>query len=49
MTRFELHARFTFSSDVSALTKEFEDFIATANASILKKGQRNSLSSNDIP
>ncbi|HIH29289.1 MAG TPA: hypothetical protein HA260_05740, partial [Thermoplasmata archaeon] len=38
MMRFELQARFTLSSDVSALTKEFEKFIADTNESILKKG-----------
>ena len=39
MTRFELQARFTLSSDVTSLAKEFERFIASANESILKKGQ----------
>jgi seryl-tRNA synthetase len=39
MTRFELQARFTLSSDVTGLEKEFERFIASANESILKKGQ----------
>ena len=39
MTRFELQARFTLSSDVTSLVKEFERFIASANESILKKGQ----------
>jgi seryl-tRNA synthetase len=38
MMRFELQARFTLSSDVSGLTKEFEKFIADTNESILKKG-----------
>jgi len=39
MMRFDLKARFVLSSDVSALTKEFEDFITRTNESILKKGQ----------
>jgi len=38
MMRFELQVRFTFSSDVSGLIKEFEKFIAVTNESILKKG-----------
>jgi len=38
MTRFDLQARLTFSSDVSGLTKEFENFISKTNESILRKG-----------
>ena len=38
MIRFELQARFTLSSDVKRLAKEFERFIADTNESILKKG-----------
>ena len=38
MMRFELHARFTLSSDVSGLSKEFETFINQTNESILRKG-----------
>jgi len=39
MMRFDLHARFSLSNDVSGLTKEFENFISRTNESILKKGQ----------
>lgn len=38
MMRFDLRARFTLSSDVSKLTKEFTQFIATTNETILRKG-----------
>ena len=38
MMRFELQARFTLSSDVTKLTKEFDKFIAETNETILKKG-----------
>jgi seryl-tRNA synthetase len=38
MMRFDLHARFTLSSDVSTFTKEIEAFIKTTNETILKKG-----------
>ena len=38
MMRFDLHARFTLSGDVSGLSKEFESFIKTTNETILRKG-----------
>lgn len=38
MMRFDLRARFTLSSDVSALSKELKSFIATTNETILRKG-----------
>ncbi len=38
MMRFDLHARFTLSIDVTNLSKEFEQFITTTNETILRKG-----------
>jgi seryl-tRNA synthetase len=38
MMRFDLHATFTLSADVSGLTKELEKFIKQTNETILKKG-----------
>ena len=38
MMKFHLQARFTLSTDVSKLSKEFDGFIKTTNETILRKG-----------